>query len=524
MELIIKNKSAVFCKLLNSAIFFIFALIFIFSYFYTIPAEDAVILYEYSKNLAIKGVITYGASSVPIEGATDFLWMVIIAVFRYFNINEFQSALTLNFVALILIILCFKSTYQKLIVGLAILATPYLYSTLSGFSAIFFSAFYVLCLKLLLERSKYLYVFILCLCLIRPDGVVWGCGLVFLRLIQDRRIPEIKMQIFSCIKYLFLPGLVYFVWRYWYFGELLPLPFLVKSTFKRGAFFFNGLSVADVSVAVVPFIVVLIAYLTKLKELKSFLVIFFLPICFYSAMSLSQNIGNRFMAPFFFGGLFLIIRFYSNRALILYAIVSVYFQYGLTIETATTLVNSSRQNIYHISRNLSSQNGRMLITEAGRLAYYSNWFAEDSWGLNTPRYAKKLISVDDIRGGKYDLIVAHCDIPLLDYTPLDLTNDGSRGWDNQCKNIINYIVGEKFEIYLVPFESDGKSIKQHLIGAFRQTLDLPQIGPKCKRYDVYALSPNFIKLNEVTKILVGYGAVKYSKNIVEGGGDTVCTE
>ena len=53
--------------------------LFALSYVYVVPAEDAVILYEYAKNLAQTGLITYGVASVPIEGATDFLWMVVIA-------------------------------------------------------------------------------------------------------------------------------------------------------------------------------------------------------------------------------------------------------------------------------------------------------------------------------------------------------------------------------------------------------------------------------------------------------------
>ena len=62
--------------------FLVFGGLFTLSYVYVVPAEDAVILYEYAKNLAQTGLITYGGASVPIEGATDFLWMVVIAFFK----------------------------------------------------------------------------------------------------------------------------------------------------------------------------------------------------------------------------------------------------------------------------------------------------------------------------------------------------------------------------------------------------------------------------------------------------------
>ena len=166
--------------------------------------------------------------------------------------------------------------------------------------------------------------------------------------------------------------------------------------------------------------------------------------------------------------------------------------------------------------------GRMLITEAGRLAYYSNWFTEDSWGLNTPRFAKNLIGVSDIKSGNYDLIVAHCDIPLLDSKLFDLENDGTRGWDNQCKNIVNYIVGNSYQIYLVPFERGGNLGKWPILNGLNFDTTGQVHSIKCSRYDIYALSPNFTKLDDLKSLLQRYGAVKYSQEIIQGGGDSAC--
>src|SRR5271154_4277107 len=44
-----------------------------------LPAEDAVILHQYSRNLAEQGAITYYAGGPHAEGATDFAWMGLIA-------------------------------------------------------------------------------------------------------------------------------------------------------------------------------------------------------------------------------------------------------------------------------------------------------------------------------------------------------------------------------------------------------------------------------------------------------------
>ena len=92
-------------------------------------------------------------------------------------------------------------------------------------------------------------------------------------------------------------------------------------------------------------------------------------------------------------------------------------------KTAYRVAMSSNENIYFLAKDLKQIHGKMLITEAGRLTYYSDWRSDDSWGLNTPKYAHRLITSEDVRRGNYDLIVAHCGLGLLD-PKHDLTHDG----------------------------------------------------------------------------------------------------
>jgi len=128
-------------KISYPLIFLILALLFYFSYRYVIPTEDSVILYDYSKHLATEGVITYGNANYPIEGATDFLWMALIALFKLVGFNEFASAQLFNFLAALLIMYLLSKFGVKIAVAfVGLLATPYLYSALNGFSTLFFAA------------------------------------------------------------------------------------------------------------------------------------------------------------------------------------------------------------------------------------------------------------------------------------------------------------------------------------------------------------------------------------------------
>lgn len=65
---------------------------FVWARWQVAPAEDAVILYEYARTWAATGVISYGGAGVPIEGATDFLWMALIAGLKALQVDEFLSS------------------------------------------------------------------------------------------------------------------------------------------------------------------------------------------------------------------------------------------------------------------------------------------------------------------------------------------------------------------------------------------------------------------------------------------------
>jgi hypothetical protein len=507
-------------KLLWFIFFVVFTPLFILSYLATVPAEDAVILYEYAKNLALNGIVTYGGSTIPIEGATDFAWMVAIALLKWIGIDEFASALFLNFLGLIFVGSLFKGAQQKIVVGIAILFTPYLYASLNGFSAIFFSALYLLTLKLLIDKSRHLYLSLLILCLVRPDGVVWSAGCVMLRLLQVSNKNQLNEEVKKCALWLIAPGLIYFIWRFWYFQEVFPLPFIVKATSTRDLLIFYKDSIDSVLLVSAPLVFTLVAFARNRKDLLQFLILLGMPIVFYSAMRLEQNIGNRFMAPLFFGGLFLVCQKFGQRALILFIFISIFTQVKMAAGTAAGVADSARETVYYLSKDLSALNGRMLITEAGRLTYYSNWFSEDSWGLNTPRYAHALISKSEIKAGKYDLIVAHCELSMLNVGS-NLGHDESRTWNNQCKTLVSHIIEEQFDIYLVPFDKDGPSFKDHLKLMLGRKKDVEKMPLACIRHDIYAVSKQYSHSDKLITMLQKHGAKIYSGKILTSG-DAVC--
>ncbi len=223
---------------------------------------------------------------------------------------------------------------------------------------------------------------------------------------------------------------------------------------------------------------------------------------------MEQNFGNRFLAPMFFSAAFLFYYYKKFIALFLFFFLSIFFSRNMFIDSVNSLVFSGQDNIYYISRDLSKIHGKMLVTEAGRLAYYSDWLVHDSWGLNTPVFAHQLVTVDDVANGDYDLVVGHCDLALL-ADGADLKPNGNRSWGNQCKVLVSAIKREGGTVMLVPYNNhagDVRKILKNYLGF--QTAQPSEI---CKRYDIYAVSRQYEKAAQLIDILARYDAIVYSQ-------------
>ena len=76
-----------------------------------LPSEDASILFRYSENFADTGIISYNLNEPPVEGVTDFLWMLILSAFYFIGIDTYFSAIVINLISLYFIIKLIQKYY-----------------------------------------------------------------------------------------------------------------------------------------------------------------------------------------------------------------------------------------------------------------------------------------------------------------------------------------------------------------------------------------------------------------------------
>ena len=197
---------------------------------YFLPAEDAMILFSYSRNLATHGAITFFACGPRTEGATDFAWMALIAGAMRVGLDPYWFSAVVNVGALLGLAAVLLRIARVRVSTLRVLAIagsaalfPQIFAAAAGF-AVLPDAFLLTTVTLLVieRRVAWASLAALVFCLFRPDGVVFMLPLLAYTVISSKQKRAESMKVTA---FFLVPGLSYFAWRAHYFGELFPLPF-----------------------------------------------------------------------------------------------------------------------------------------------------------------------------------------------------------------------------------------------------------------------------------------------------------
>lgn len=442
----------------------------------SVPAEDAVILHQYSRNLAETGVISYIPGGAPAEGATDFLWMLYIALGMKLHVSpEVSSAIAnvtaifgLAYVTLRLARVRRRAISMLLVIGLLSLF-PQIQAAVEGFSVLPFGLAIAATAMCAIEGNDTAAALgSLVLCLIRPDGVVFAVSIiVLLRLVSSTS----RLRTAATYVALFVvPGLVYFFWRWHYFGQLLPLPFLVKSNQHRTLGLFITSSVKSLApfvlFAAVSLGLVLGRRLLQWQNARLYVALMVIPVIFYANIRLDQDLNERFFVFIPIGILIIVATQWKNDWAFprMYVFAGTGAAYFLLIFVATAhgvagnLLNREEWiRIRGIGTSLqpAELRGRMLTTEAGFLPYFSRWRAYDAWGLDTPEFARQIIQPDQVVALNADLIVLHRNGD--DCSPQVRPAKSVRSWSNMIDNIESGVaLMRSYDVWRVPYWSPTK--------------------------------------------------------------------
>lgn len=400
--------------------------------------EDAYILLIYIRNFVETGIISYNWGGPPTEGATDFLWLLLVSFLTTTGIDPAVSMALINSLGSSVIIWIYLESLENIN---KILAVPILciilissypsIAGLYGFSTPFFCSLFLLQIREIANHKDrgiffiFFWGFLLALC--RPEGAILGALnvlMAFILLPKNHRENYLYLGIFF-----FLLGILYFISRFFYFGEILPLPLMIKTSSDTllPGYLDNRWWLKDHIFLVFACATILLAdreYLKRIIILCSPAIMWLFILLFIHQ---SQNFSHRFQAPI--SALLLWIafrelarlkalretrRFFIDKFCV-FVVTSLILTQGLFfVQNFQSVANNDSQPDYLGSfpqrlaeKVLANQKPTIAISEAGRFGYWFPGKKIDLVGLNNSEIAKEGVSFELLTLEKPDLIFIH---------------------------------------------------------------------------------------------------------------------
>lgn len=407
------------------------------------PHEDAFILFKYVQVLSSTGTISFFDGGEPTEGATDFLWFIFITFLSLTGIPPALSALFLNCLGIFFISSLITKIFRDNEISpfWPLLFSTFLPFTLlalpgyGGFSAPLYGALCLFLFYSLLylgpEKMWLVPILGVTLGLFRPDGVIIGVLATLLALLFVKGSTEATKFMLASLGSL-LVGALYFIWRANYFGEVLPLPLLVKS--NGGGSFIPGVGgVLQWLHAILPLVLLVLFMLSlalirgvKLGRPMVSLIPFVVHIGILIFAVPSQNVDFRFYSPATAVGAFLALylffeikktklphsRFPKNISIdatvLVFSLLFLLSQTQLFSASYSKILLPDYIDFFPSSiASAMTSNTVTASSEAGRLPYWTPGQHYDLVGLNSPAFSRGGLTSKSIEQLEADLLLVH---------------------------------------------------------------------------------------------------------------------
>jgi arabinofuranosyltransferase len=226
-------------------------------------SDDAFITMRYVKNFVEGNGLVYNIGE-RVEGYTHFLWLLLLAASKAIGFDPVDASMWLGIAAFagVLILLLFisfrehKKNPKALWLPIAAALFALNYDTAewasggletSFYTLLILGAFYIWFYSRYSEMRRLLLtgLTLALISLTRPDGVLFTATAVVLLAVMSIRRKQSFPSLSKSIGLLVLPSVVigvpYLIWKYFYYGDLLPLTYYAKSAdenyFGQGFFY-----------------------------------------------------------------------------------------------------------------------------------------------------------------------------------------------------------------------------------------------------------------------------------------------
>lgn len=448
------------------------------------PEEDAAMLLRYARHIAQGYGIVWNPGEKPVDGATDFLYMMAVAGATRAGFSLEMAARAVGFAAHLLAVLVVYVAVRRLykapppiawLPAAYLAAGPGLWYVAAGFGTTLFALTVAVAWWAAvrvadtadLASADAVRFGLACLVmgLARPEGVFLALFLLA-AVLAVRRGADALVILKAVVITFGLLGLAYFLWRWSYFGHPLPNPF-----YRRG----GGMLHRDVLARAVrnvlrlgaPFLAVIVVGVAWPRTRRSALLALGPTALFTLLWVLFSDEANYYMryrypvlpivlmgwVPVAAGVVESCRERWRPIALAIGSVaVALGAAAGLRELWRSSPVEIGRIGLYDVAVRLAALRSgvhTLATTEAGLLPLYSDWVSVDTWGLNDAWIAQHGTVSDDYLDRYHpDVIMFHAY-----FTPEDREKSSGRGlgpaWGRMTATLESYARTRRYRLAAV---------------------------------------------------------------------------
>nr|MBN2278922.1 hypothetical protein [candidate division Zixibacteria bacterium] len=361
--------------------------------------DDAFVTFRYAEHLADGHGLVFNIGEKPVEGYSNFLWLLILALVYKLGLATYLTAKILG-IALFLVsaliwffLFCRTEGYLWLI-GPLLLITPYTsFWAVSGLELGLHAMLLAGAVFSLFRKSLWSIPFTSALVMTRSEGAVIGLILIMVRWLTDRegKKAATKLYIINLIFLVITFGALA-IFRLSVFGYPMPNTFYAKSSFSIISLIELGRPLLYFLPLTVLFLYGLIPLIRKSGETSEAATAIFvwLGMAVISCLaSPVMNFNSRYMIaflPFFLMVALMSLEHFSRpnviRAFLMVSVISLLIPISAVLQTV-----SQEREIMAAQSNLIDYLKRqpdeimVSLTDVGRVPYYTVAKYNDIWGL-----------------------------------------------------------------------------------------------------------------------------------------------
>lgn len=400
--------------------------------------DDAYISFRYGWNLMRGNGLVYNTGEY-VEGYSNFLWTVFTAPFTLITWADIPVfTIIIGLILSIGILFLISAVTKKLITGISVLLiilpavllasdSSFVFWAVSGMETTLFTflltaVFYFY--ARMNDKNKYtnhISVFLVLATLCRPEGNMLFIFIIFNIFLFRHSISDYKTKLLKIITVYSAFMIIYYGFKYFYYGSVLPNTFYAKAVTDTANNFSAGIDYLRVSFKarfIIIIFLIFISFKLIVKDYRyNFLFTFSLGYLCYIVYAGGDWPGaSRFILPvlpFIYllctAGIVRLFNIFKNSKNILFTRLAGKFIIILLFLTAINTYNTFKklepytfldtiyityeQECKNLGLNFKKLNDPGLIialAPAGKIAYYSELYCIDMWGLND----KYIASVD----------------------------------------------------------------------------------------------------------------------------------